>query len=250
MIRIVRPKSAPKILAEKGSAAVKRHARQVAKGKAAKIDNAIYGDESVKESLVAMQHEKCAYCESKVTHVSAGDVEHFRPKGRSKQADGTVLLVRGYWWLAYTWDNLLFACAKCNQSGKRDLFPLGNAANVCLQPSDPLAKESPLFIDPVAVDPEPQIEWRGGVPRGLTTAAETTITGLDLRRRPLAVRRDEHYRTVKHFREIHLALEAKGDPADAELLARNRAKLAAWEGDSAEYAGMIRAAVKKGLSGR
>lgn len=248
MIRIVRPKSAPIVLTEKGPAAVKRHKKQVAKGKPANIDNAIYGHKTVKELLVAMQHEKCAYCESKVTHVDAGDVEHFRPKGRSQQVEGTVLLVRGYWWLAYTWENLLFACAKCNQSGKRDLFPLGNTANLCLQPTDPAAKEDPLFIDPSTSDPEPQIEWRRGVPLGLTTSAQTTIEELDLRRRPLARRRDEHYAVVKLFRENHLALEAKGEPADAALLARNRAKLAEWENEAAEYAGMIRAAVKRGFA--
>lgn len=245
MIRVVRSQPAPAVLTDKGPSAVKRHGKQVAKGKPAAIDNTIYGHKTVKKLLVKMQHEKCAYCESKVTHVDAGDVEHYRPKGRSKQVDGTVLLVRGYWWLAYTWDNLLFACAKCNQSGKRDLFPLGDKANLCLQPADSLAKEAPLFIDPSADDPEPQMMWRRGVPIGLTPAARTTITELGLRRRPLEKRRDEYYDTIKQLRKNHLALEAKGDPADEELLAENCAKLAAFERATAEYAGMIRAAVRK-----
>ncbi|MFN0052993.1 MAG: hypothetical protein ACKV0T_12475 [Planctomycetales bacterium] len=53
---------------------------------------------------------KCAYCESPTDVVAHGDVEHFRPKSV-------------YWWLAYCFDNHLFACQICNQSYKGDNFP-------------------------------------------------------------------------------------------------------------------------------
>lgn len=54
---------------------------------------------------------KCAYCESPTDVVAHGDVEHFRPKSI-------------YWWLAYCFDNHLYACQICNQSYKGDNFPL------------------------------------------------------------------------------------------------------------------------------
>lgn len=54
---------------------------------------------------------KCAYCESPVTATAHGDVEHFRPKSI-------------YWWLAYCYDNFLFACQICNQLYKGDHFPI------------------------------------------------------------------------------------------------------------------------------
>lgn len=57
---------------------------------------------------------KCAYCESPTDIVAHGDVEHFRPKTK-------------YWWLAYCFDNHLFACQICNQSYKSDNFPIGAA---------------------------------------------------------------------------------------------------------------------------
>jgi hypothetical protein len=54
---------------------------------------------------------KCAYCESPTDTVAHGDVEHFRPKSV-------------YWWLAYCYDNYVFACQICNQVFKGDEFPV------------------------------------------------------------------------------------------------------------------------------
>ena len=54
---------------------------------------------------------KCAYCEANTEVVAHGDVEHYRPKSV-------------YWWLAYTYDNYLYACQICNQIYKSDNFPI------------------------------------------------------------------------------------------------------------------------------
>jgi hypothetical protein len=54
---------------------------------------------------------KCAYCEATTEIVAHGDVEHYRPKSV-------------YWWLAYTYDNYLYACQICNQVYKSDNFPI------------------------------------------------------------------------------------------------------------------------------
>jgi hypothetical protein len=54
---------------------------------------------------------KCAYCESPTDTVAHGDVEHYRPKSK-------------YWWLAYCYDNYLYACQICNQVHKGDEFPV------------------------------------------------------------------------------------------------------------------------------
>ncbi|MBI1786218.1 MAG: hypothetical protein HYR60_01540, partial [Acidobacteria bacterium] len=64
-----------------------------------------------KARLKAETHGKCAYCESKIDTVAHGDVEHFRPKSV-------------YWWLAYCYDNHLYACQICNQVFKKDRFPV------------------------------------------------------------------------------------------------------------------------------
>ncbi|HIF9086342.1 TPA: hypothetical protein ACX6SK_000318 [Photobacterium damselae] len=84
------------------------------------------------------QHNKCAYCDMQLTE--NGDMEHYRPKsavysiktrgdelkdlsnirGRTYNTDCEY----GYWWLAYDWNNYLFACSICNQRWKNALFPI------------------------------------------------------------------------------------------------------------------------------
>ncbi len=97
----------------------------------------IYSDKSVRKILLKMFHGKCAYCESKITAIYNGDIEHFRPKGKIQNANPSR---PGYFWLASDWENLLFACPFCNQTnthefrngnnieeavfGKLDQFPL------------------------------------------------------------------------------------------------------------------------------
>ena len=41
-----------------------------------------YRHQEVKTSIVEETAEKCAYCESKITHVYWGDVEHIKPKNQ------------------------------------------------------------------------------------------------------------------------------------------------------------------------
>lgn len=56
-----------------------------------------------KSALVDASFGKCVYCESKVTHIYFGDIEHIKPK--SKYPD-----------LEYDWSNLGFICAICNNA--------------------------------------------------------------------------------------------------------------------------------------
>ena len=67
---------------------------------------------TAKDQLKKESYGKCAYCEANAEVVAHGDVEHYRPKSI-------------YWWLAYTYDNYLFACQICNQVYKSDNFPFG-----------------------------------------------------------------------------------------------------------------------------
>ncbi|NUO01207.1 MAG: hypothetical protein HUU01_11390 [Saprospiraceae bacterium] len=66
---------------------------------------------TAKTQLKKESNNKCAYCEANTALVAHGDVEHYRPKDT-------------YWWLAYTYDNFLYACQICNQSYKSDNFPI------------------------------------------------------------------------------------------------------------------------------
>jgi len=69
---------------------------------------------SAKNRLKKESNEKCAYCETRFSVTGFGDVEHYRPKSI-------------YWWLAYSYNNYAVSCQVCNQSFKRNRFPiLGN----------------------------------------------------------------------------------------------------------------------------
>src|SRR5262249_38482026 len=84
---------------------------------------------------------KCAYCESPTDVVAHGDVEHFRPK-------------KTYWWLAYCFDNHLFACQVCNQSYKSDNFPIQGTVIVGPQITGNLTNvQLDAIIDTFAPDP-------------------------------------------------------------------------------------------------
>ncbi len=102
----------------------------------------------VKEALWQAQHEKCCYCECR-EQLEFRDVEHFRPKSQADRRPGTET-DHGYWWLAWSWKNLLFACEYCNRSAKRALFPLDHGSVALLAEESPPGQERCLLIDPAA----------------------------------------------------------------------------------------------------
>ncbi|MBK6534895.1 MAG: hypothetical protein IPF99_36755 [Deltaproteobacteria bacterium] len=116
--------------------------------------------------LCKRQGWKCAYCEHREQRLR-NDVEHFRPKGRALR--GWHSEAHGYWWLAWRWDNLLFACRNCNQAlsegrGKLDRFPLEEGSGVLVAEQDPYGAdagvERPLLLDPSEDSGVEHIEFR------------------------------------------------------------------------------------------
>jgi hypothetical protein len=95
VIRIEKPTQPPDILRIRGASAARQHCDQFEaepgaytrekKPKTFKFKSRIYSDRSVKDALREAQHDKCALCESKITHIAYGDVEHFRPKAGYRQ---------------------------------------------------------------------------------------------------------------------------------------------------------------------
>ena len=84
-----------------------------------------YNRKEVVQALLEMQHSKCCYCELHIPESGTGkQVEHFRPKSQFKD-------------LRYDWNNLLLACAGCNNA-KLSRFPVSeNGEPLLLDPSDP-----------------------------------------------------------------------------------------------------------------
>ncbi|HZT58027.1 MAG TPA: hypothetical protein VFA21_05295 [Pyrinomonadaceae bacterium] len=241
MIRIVKPKKPPAILTTKGRAKRDEHKAAYDSGESSfAFDAKIYGHKTVKETLKKAQHDKCFLCESKITHISHGDVEHFRPKAAYKQSASDRLCKPGYYWLAYEWSNLFLACQICNQVFKKNLFPLANPSERATSHRKKIAIEKPLFIDPSVDNPEEFISFRGEVPFPLNNhpMAKATIEGLGLKRPKLNERRLEHYERLKMLYQIAYKLPSIEESAEAKELLDKAVE------DNAEYASMARSAIK------
>jgi hypothetical protein len=188
--------------------------------------------------LITAQLGKCAFCESKVRHIAHGDVEHYRPKGGVRQNDGDPLEQPGYFWLVYVWENLFFACQLCNQSFKRNLFPLADPTRRARSHLDDLAAEQPMLIHPTDEEPSALIGFREEMafPIDDDLRARTTIEVVGLNREELAEFRFDHLASFKRLREALLLLSPNSD------VARNiRAYFEEAVLPRAQYSSMIRA---------
>ena len=144
----------------------------------------IYGHTLVKNSLRDAQHKKCCYCESIFEDTSYGVVEHFRPKGAVTPEKKQQRIYPGYYWLAYEWKNLLFACSRCN-TNKSDYFPLVDNSQRAKNHTQSLVNELPLFIHPVEDEPSDHINFHNETIVFLTKKGEITIDYLGLNRADL-----------------------------------------------------------------
>jgi hypothetical protein len=103
-------------------------------------------DDRIRSWLLSQFANKCWYTEAEES-VSSIHVDHFRPKGRVTNLDGTT--EPGYWWLTFNWKNYVIAGQLINTK-KKDYFPLVQgvrAAENCPEPS--LKLEAALLINPL-----------------------------------------------------------------------------------------------------
>jgi len=202
MIKIKKPTKIPKRLTSKGQTEIEKleklfdnnHTAYLNGSEKFSFDNNIYGHATVKNVLRKAQFDKCCFCERRT---ETGDVEHFRGKGGYQQKEGDKIGKPGYYWLAYDWENLLFACEKCNRSFKRSYFPLANPKQRAKSHHDNLNLEKPLFIHPVNEDPEKFIEFIGSIPRAKNEKGKVTIERIGLKRPFLNEERFEYYQILK-----------------------------------------------------
>jgi uncharacterized protein (TIGR02646 family) len=245
MIRVTRPEQAPRILRERGQRTTEQNQSAFEAGtRTFEFDSSLYGAKSVKNALIGAQHGKCAFCEAKIRHIDHGDVEHLRPKGGFRQSTKDPLEQPGYFWLAYAWANLFLACSLCNQSFKRNLFPLVDPARRARSHLDDVAAEEPLLIDPAKEDPATLIGFRQEVafPIDGQPRARITIEILGLNRVELAEHRLDRLRKIRVLRDLLHGLA--GNPNEAEqirqILEEAREILEEATKANAEYASMAR----------
>ncbi len=219
---------------------------------------------NAKAQLKKESHGKCAYCEANTDVVAHGDVEHYRPKGI-------------YWWLAYTYDNYLYACQICNQVYKSDNFPVTSTARLpapvvtatltdaelqqlagSLSP-DPLTdtagyslaqyeqahrQERALLLNPYADDPTQYFAYEADdVTEEVTLVPAATQYQAHVRAAEeyYGLNRVElksfRYKTYKTFQVLHLAAHKMPDP---QLRAAIQQRVHAMQADDSLFAGMNR----------
>ena len=164
----------PQVLADHIDAWTKVVVDKLAVGETpSKAEKGRYNHSDIKSALVAETHGKCAYCESKVRHVTYGDIEHVVPKSDDPSK-----------W--FDWLNLTLACDVCN-TNKSDAEVNGD-----------------VFVDPYVVDPEDHFWLLGAMvkPRPGSDAAALTERLLELNRADLIERRADRLHNLLKMLEV------------------------------------------------
>lgn len=135
-----------------------------------------YRHPAVKETLKLETKDKCVYCESKIGHNCAGDIEHKIPK--SKRPD-----------MIFEWNNMTIACNECNRR-KGEYY-----------------EEGCMFLDPNNDDVENLVQHVGPVIFSIpgNNRAEITVRTLELHtlsgRINLIARKMEKLESIKNLIE-------------------------------------------------
>ena len=204
-----------------------------------RFDRNLYGHETVRTALRNAQHGKCCYCEGRFEAFAPADVEHYRPKGAVRQGRESQTLCPGYYWLAYSWENLYWCCQACNRSGKKDLFPLVDDAERARSHHDDIADESPLLLDPAGPeDPRKHIRFRQERAIALTEVGRKTIEVLGLNREPLREARLECLQQLVRLQTVVRQRADSTEPADIEERNDAHAQLARAPLPSAIFSAM------------
>lgn len=130
-----------------------------------------YGHPKIKEALVLETHGKCAYCESKLRHITYGDIEHITPKVSDDS-------------LRFQWTNLTLACDVCNTNKGAQIG----------------------VIDPYLLDPDHELYFIGPLvlPKILSTTGAITEKLLKLNRMPLVERRTERIQGLLTLLQLYV----------------------------------------------
>ncbi len=206
--------------------------------KSSDFDSRIFGHKNVKDALKEDQHNKCAYCESKLTG-SFANVEHYRPKTEYKE--NNISKKPGYYWLAYDWNNLFCSCDECNgQARKGNEFPLRDPNTRNITKKD-ISKEEPLIINPAIEDPQEHICFHRHIAVAITDKGEETIRIFDLngeandKRNRILVEERRKVWEEKAVQTFHLLIDSGKSVYDSINWIKNL-----FGKDDSEYAGMFR----------
>lgn len=136
----------------------------------AALDAGNYKHERNKRALKQSSHDKCMYCECKISHIDFAHVEHIKPKAEDKFPH-----------LEFAWENLGYACPKCNNAKSDKYYP-----------------DTP-YLNPYEDDPSEHIVAYGTFlfPKNGCERADLTIKDIKLNRPDLLEKRQQRIEEIK-----------------------------------------------------
>jgi uncharacterized protein (TIGR02646 family) len=150
-----------------------------------------YKNTDVKNSLFAMQHGKCSYCERSLEELpeTEREVDHYMPKNSFKDEKNNIP-----WHIANAWVNLLYSCRTCN-SRKHEKPPINKQTGdrEIINPSDE------------GINPEDHIDFKFDHPIIAYKAKDDSPLGAStIEKLKLSERKDLFQRFRKNILEIEL----------------------------------------------
>jgi hypothetical protein len=203
----------PPVLVEKAEEWTAEYVRYVAGESVPLAAQTRYRHPEIKAAVKAETWSKCVYCESRVSHVSPGDVEHIIPKSVRPE-------------LVVEWLNLTHACTVCNRQ-KGDVY----------DPDLP-------FLNPYLDDPEmflsfcgPWVCHQSGATRGYVTRRRLSLNRPDLLQK-----------RVELLESLQTLLDRHDSEADVAVRAYLLDQLLEYAAASGEFAATARSFLRsKGL---
>jgi hypothetical protein len=145
----------------------------------------------LQSAMLDLSHNKCWYSEAPIGN-SDLEVDHFRPKNRSKQkidysdpqSKSLFHKKNGYYWLAYDWTNYRLSGAYANKlrrdrlgdcedvKGKGDYFPLDLDLGRIANDEEDISCEEPILLDPTNPVDVCLLTFDKGIPIPATTDAD------------------------------------------------------------------------------
>lgn len=147
-----------------------------------------YSHKKNKEALKRGTYDKCMYCESKISHISFGDIEHIKPKSIFPNEK-------------YKWENLGYSCSQCNNIK-----------------SNKYNEKNPI-INPYTDTPSKHLLALGAILEPKSKKGKITIeksTGLNLNRNALLEARGEKVKILEKF--IETAKDIKNPKVKENLI--------------------------------
>ena len=194
----------PRVLVEKGHSWKVEYVAGVKIGNLTDSQRYRYRHPDIKEALRAETHEKCAYCESKISHVHPGEIDHIFPVSRRPD-------------LCVEWNNLTLVCSECNR-----------------RKSDYYNEEEPL-INPYIDEPSEYLIFFGPLVLHRDAMGFRTTKQIELSRTQLIERKQER------IEQLNMLVQQWREMPNGPTRQFLREEIMQYASDDAEFAGTIRA---------